>query len=441
MTELLYCGVPLGPRTTSLALANNPLVPACLPELPEDNLLLWVNLSDTAVEDITALRRARYLRRLLLRGTLVEDLRPLAALTLLEDLILDDCPRLRDLRPLAKLANLRQLTFERTAVTDASIVDELPMLHWVRFAIPPPGPFGWIRGAGIVNIVGRPVDDLGPLAEARRMTQLRAARSGVRDLSPLRRLENLQMIDISHTRVRSLDPVSEIWNLRRLYIAHSDVEALGAARHGIALVDLDATGTRVDDLVEPPGWWMRSLRIGGTRIGPVPDLRACTRLRRLDISHLDHGDLGIIEGLRLRSLAFAHTAIDDLSPVGPGNLTWLDTRWSHVRSLAPLQVHRGTLRHLAIDVDQAPSVAELRGMQLTHLTIEGRGTSSVVDARWLCDLRHLEELELVDGGRIDDVRRLNRLRNLRRLVVPRATSPDALAALGRDRPGLAVELV
>ncbi|MEO8698489.1 MAG: hypothetical protein ABI867_00565 [Kofleriaceae bacterium] len=418
----------------SLLLSGSQLVPAKLPELPIENNLRTIILSDTAVEDIGALRRARYLDRLLLCNTLVEDLRPLAALDRLENLQLDGCTRLRDLGPLRSLKNLQSLTFERTAVTDASIVDELPYLRWVRFAVPPPGPFGWVRGLEHLNIAGKSISDLSPLAGARRLETLRAAHSGVVDLSPLRELEQLVELDVSHTRVATLDPLVDVWNLRGLFVAGTAITTLGVARD-MWLQRLDASYTRVDDLGTPQAS-LRVLRISGTRIGPVPDLRALQRLRRLDIAHLDQGELDIIAGLQLRALVIAHTGIRDLAPVRHELLEWLDLRWSQVRALAQLQRFARTLKHLAVDVDQAPELAALAAMQLTHLTIEGRGTS-IVEASWLTKFRHLEELELIDCV-LDNAWPLNRLRNLKRLIVPATLTADSLVALQALRPTLRI---
>ncbi len=95
---------------------------------PLSNLhrLAWLSLDGTAVTELSALQGLA-INYLFLNGTGVQDLRPLAQLTVLEILMLTNTP-VSDLAPLAGLTKLEALYLYGSQVTDTSPLVNLPDL-------------------------------------------------------------------------------------------------------------------------------------------------------------------------------------------------------------------------------------------------------------------------------------------------------------------------
>ena len=129
----------------------------------------YINIAGKGISDITGLEFATDLRELDLRDNPVTDLRPLANLTMLEDLYLSDLfpntPTL-DLHPLANLINLQELSLENSKVSDISPLAKLKKLR-------------------ILDLSHNDISDVRPLAGLRELQKLRIWGNPVKDLTPL----------------------------------------------------------------------------------------------------------------------------------------------------------------------------------------------------------------------------------------------------------------
>ena len=112
-----------------------------------------VDLSNTAVSDLSPLADLKNIHLLKLHQTEVDDLTPLAGLENLQELDLSEASKLHDLAPLANLKNLNRLVLSHA-----------------------------------------PVRDLRPLAALRNLTDLELQETKVNDLTPLAGLENLDFL-------------------------------------------------------------------------------------------------------------------------------------------------------------------------------------------------------------------------------------------------------
>ena len=129
----------------------------------------YINIAGKGISDITGLEFATDLRELDLRDNPVTDLRPLANLTMLEDLYLSDLfpntPTL-DLHPLANLINLQELFLEHSKVSDIS-------------------PLAGLKKLRILDLSHNDISDLRPLAGLRELRKLRIRGNPVKDLTLL----------------------------------------------------------------------------------------------------------------------------------------------------------------------------------------------------------------------------------------------------------------
>lgn len=104
------------------------------------------------------------------------------------------------------------------------------------------------RFVTILNLAGRPVKDLSPLAAMPGLQILVLRNTLVENLLPLRKLLNLEKLGVGGTRVRDLEPLKGLSKLVHLSLANSRVANLEPLRELTALKELDLRGTRVADL-------------------------------------------------------------------------------------------------------------------------------------------------------------------------------------------------
>jgi hypothetical protein len=171
-----------------------------LSPLADLTALQILDLDNTPVNDLAPLANLRALRRLDLDGARVTDLAPLANLAALERLDLDRT-LVSDLTPLANLTALKMLWLNGTQVTDLTPLSNLKALEWLD-----------LRNTRVTN--------LEPLAGLTDLRSLWLDGTPVSDLAPLAKLENLDTIvvesDARRTRlVKTLQGSNLIVTVRR----------------------------------------------------------------------------------------------------------------------------------------------------------------------------------------------------------------------------------
>lgn len=137
-----------------------------------------------------------------LHGSEVRDLSPLAGLRSLKDLSLDDS-QASDLSPLVGLKHLQWLSLDNSQVSDLS-------------------PLAGLKKLKGISLEGTQVSDLSPLVNLKNLKMLNLARTQVSDLSPLAGLK-LKGIFLEGTPVRDLSPLAGLKNLNALYLDDNQV--------------------------------------------------------------------------------------------------------------------------------------------------------------------------------------------------------------------------
>jgi hypothetical protein len=133
-------------------------------------------LQDTRISDLTPLSELRSLKRLEIRGSQVADLAPLANLTQLETLVLTDS-QIEDLTPLSKLNRLKRLFLYNNKITD------------IR-------PLAGLNQLAMLNLSGNQIVDVMPIANKQALTNLYLARNQIIDTKPLTTLSSLIGLDL-----------------------------------------------------------------------------------------------------------------------------------------------------------------------------------------------------------------------------------------------------
>ncbi len=126
-----------------------------------------------------------WIKELDIAGREIKDLSPLAGLSALEQLVLNDT-QVSDLSPLAGLTTLRWLWLDSTQVSDLS-------------------PLAGLTALESLYLRSTPVSDLSPLAGLTALENLYLRNTPVSDLSPLANLTALRWLDLDDTQAS--DPI------------------------------------------------------------------------------------------------------------------------------------------------------------------------------------------------------------------------------------------
>ena len=156
---------------------------------------------------------------------------------------ISDTPQKEDLH---RLIELESVKFQDIAVDDLT-----PMGEFVRITE--------------LSFAGTALNDLSPLANIKSLKILKTSNSPIRDLTPLFELSNLKNLDISNTAVEDLRPLSAVEGLAELNCSGTQVSNLSPLGN-LSLTNLDCSNTNVKKLEPLFGLPLETLKCYNTRV-------------------------------------------------------------------------------------------------------------------------------------------------------------------------------
>ena len=209
-----------------------------------------------------------WVRNLVLTGTKVSDLSPIAGATGLQNLDLS-VTEASDLSPIAGATGLQALYLSRTKVSDLSPIAGATELH-------------------TLDLSGTKVRDLSPIAGATRLQVLYLSETEVRDLSPIAGATGLHSLYLWETKVSDLSPIAGATGLQNLYLSATEVSDLSPIAGATGLQTLYLTATEVSDLSPIVGvTGLRTLDLSWTKVSDLSLLSAYPVLAILNTSRLE----------------------------------------------------------------------------------------------------------------------------------------------------------
>jgi len=240
--------------------------------LKQLNIIGERNLSFNWYIDFEWSRLPEELRDLSLLTIMPETLDPIATLTRLEDLRLDEC-RVRDLTFLTELNHLDSLELTRTKTKDITALSRLPSLchldlsgNNIRDLSPlsscqqlrslllgrSPSLNMWEHDIATTWLerarLGNPVRDLSPLALLTALEELDLSHSAVRNIEVVSKMPKLRWLGLHRTKITHFEPTTTLTHLEFLDLSNTAVQELGFCERTPHLTKLDLSGTRVRDL-------------------------------------------------------------------------------------------------------------------------------------------------------------------------------------------------
>lgn len=141
-----------------------------------------VDLTDNrSISEVSSLNSFLYLKRLILRGTMVSDLKPIANNKLLSYLDISNTP-VTNIDMLGGLTALDSLNLENTQIKNFDILSSLTTLRYL-------------------DISGTPIKNLRPVAVLKNLEELGFSNTDVSSLDPLKTVLNLKKIRAFRTKV------------------------------------------------------------------------------------------------------------------------------------------------------------------------------------------------------------------------------------------------
>ncbi len=133
-----------------------------------------IDISGTAVSDLTPIQGLRKIRELVIGGTAVTDLSPLADWGRIYSLGIFGT-QIRDLSPLSKIRYLGTLYAEDTPITDYSVLAKIGTLYWAR--------------------TGEKVDSIVPFTRLKSLTELTIGRFPIEEIPLVKKLPCCQYVE------------------------------------------------------------------------------------------------------------------------------------------------------------------------------------------------------------------------------------------------------
>ena len=253
-----------------------------------------LNVMDTKISDLTALKTSRSLYSLDFGITAVADLMPLKNLERLRVLEFPETD-VSDLSPLKQLRSLEKIDLRSTRVFDVTILANL-------------------RSLNAIELSDTKVSDITPLRVLSSLRELYLTATPVSDILPLAKLSSLRKLDLSETQVSDLGPLARMPSLAELHLCGTPVYDVSPLRDLSSLLELDLTGTKVFNL-----WPLARLPLLKhlyLTMTPISDLAPLTELVSLKVLVLRETrvtDLTPLTGLRsLERLAIPHIGSDSM---------------------------------------------------------------------------------------------------------------------------------
>tara|TARA_R100000789_G_scaffold50998_1_gene50829 strand:- start:1053 stop:2600 length:1548 start_codon:yes stop_codon:yes gene_type:complete len=272
-----------------------------------------LNLTDTPVSSLAALEDMEVLQKLDASGTRISSLAPLRGKQHLETVDVAKT-NISSIRPLEESRQIRMLDLSHTRVRDLSPLRNMAALE-------------------LLFLRNTPVRDLSPLAGLG-IRNLSLSGTRVTDLTPLLSLENLKTLRAGALPSLDVDSLERMQQIAFLWINdNDDVEDLGFLK-GHSLMELDVSGTGVDDLSQLSHMEnLYALLLDNTPVVDLSPLAQHNLLTSVSINDTAVTDISPLTALpRLSRLKMKNTRVTDLEPLR--NVTGLTVEGAEVPAVS-----------------------------------------------------------------------------------------------------------
>ncbi|MCF6342273.1 MAG: hypothetical protein L3J31_05645 [Bacteroidales bacterium] len=309
--------------------------------------LVEINVSNTAVTDLSPLRNLNKLEKLDCSASSVLSIDALRYVSNLSDL---DCSHtgISDISVLGNLKKLKTLNLSYSPVTSLLPLAGLPVLSQLSLNglnLENPGELKGLTALTNLDLSNSGLKDLNPLDSLINLQNLNIDSTSITNLEPLQNLTALSTIEANNTGITDLSPLENLPSLKIIYCDNSGIKEEEAKRfmqnNEKSLVIYNTENLR--------SWWnempenyKKIIRSKMTISEPVSteQMHLIINITTVDLSgHAEIQSLHPLEMLhRLEELNIEGIPVSDLEPVGGlNNLRVLNMNNTKVEDLSPIR--------------------------------------------------------------------------------------------------------
>ncbi|MCF7944255.1 MAG: leucine-rich repeat domain-containing protein [Spirochaetia bacterium] len=192
--------------------------------------LVWLQLAENNIEDITPLENLTDLESLFLWKNEIDDISPLENLTKLRALFLQN-NNISDLSPLEHLDNLEELllwdnNFSQSHLNYLSDLSNLKTLSIPDNNISDISPLENLINLESLTIAGNQINDISYLSDMSELTYLRLDRNSIDDLGVLENLNKIETLWFFDNNISNISPLENLTNLEVLFMDFNNISDL-----------------------------------------------------------------------------------------------------------------------------------------------------------------------------------------------------------------------
>lgn len=215
------------------------------------------HIKNYKTKSLEGLEYCKNLKLLNLALESITDLNPLAELTDLESLDLNQNRTVEDISPISNLINLKTLILYSNPIKDISVLSNLTKLTELWLLDTPISDINPLRNLSnleVLYIDGVGLDeefsDISALSYLTKLKYLDIAGRGLTDIKPLENLTELVLLNVSYNNLTEISAVSNMKKLIRLLIRKNKVEDISGAKNLETLDLFDAVDNNIKDISE-----------------------------------------------------------------------------------------------------------------------------------------------------------------------------------------------
>jgi internalin A len=318
------------------------------------------NLTDLAIEgivaDLSPLAGLTSLRRLFIEDVMlhgeIASLAPLAGMHDLEELMLN-CQQISDLSPLAGLTKLRVLSLWDNLVQDLAPLASLTQLTNLEVSynnVQSLAPLADLDELVELGLSGNLIQDVTPLAGKEKLTSLSLGHNQISDITALAECPALEELRLNENSITDVTPLNALAKVKKLWLDENPIVVFPNVPGMVALEILNANGCGLVDISGLASLTaLRSAWLDGNGISDVQPLAGLSNLVFIGL----HGN-----------------QVEDVSPLASlSNLTQLDLENNRIRDFSAL-TGLTALEFLDLDenlISALPSVSGMTALDVLSL--------------------------------------------------------------------------
>lgn len=261
----------------------------------------------------------------------------------LKELTVTNGIRISDFAPLAGLTNLEKLTINNCGVNNAGLeyIGELRRLRYLNLNyndITNLTSLYRLNYLETLEIRSNRVESLEPLAGLVNLKSLLAGNNHVQSLKPLAALNQLEVLDLSQNNLKSITPLRSVTGLQSLNVANNALSNLSGIETLTELEELNATGNRISNItainhlsnlkiidlsmnnihniLPLAGLPATELNLSRNNISTALVFNALPKLQKLDIGENNVSDLSAVANLMdLKELNIDYCPVQEVAPL------------------------------------------------------------------------------------------------------------------------------